>query len=79
MPNESCLNCRFWFQWQPDSASPNHGDCRRESPKVIGETDPSTGYIKARTKYPSQHLKSWCGDYQLLGGSRPPFVPPVLR
>jgi len=67
---QSCSNCDAWRRWAGSSQSPKHGDCRDDSPKVLSESDPASGLVKARTKFPSTHEDGWCRRHE-------PLIPPA--
>jgi hypothetical protein len=69
--HETCFNCRFWKQWGPTAASPDHGDCRNHSPAIFQEALPTGGAPRLRTKFPTTHKSMWCGDHEPVLAAAP--------
>lgn len=63
--NDECGNCRFWALYR---GSEERGICRKNPPKVIGETS-MFGTVFS-TRWPEVKSDSWCGEHQKRTGGK---------
>ncbi len=60
----SCESCHWWDEQTDRQDEYRWGECHRNPPQLVMETDPSTGEQCPMAYHPPTSSEMWCGEYR---------------